>query len=89
MTDVVVRLSDEVQLFVEEQVASRQLESASEFITGLVEEARRRTTIEQVDKLLVEGLSSGPGEEATAEWWAKVRSEQKHSRHKIRPAKPA
>jgi Arc/MetJ-type ribon-helix-helix transcriptional regulator len=75
----VVRLSDEVQSFVGEQVASRQLESASEFISSLVEEARRRTTIEQVDKLLVEGLSSGLGEEATAEWWAKVRSAEAQS----------
>ena len=80
MTDVVVRLSDDAQSFVEEQVASRQFSSASEFIKSLVEEAQRRATVERVDQLLLEGLASGPSEEATSEWWTKTREEQKQNR---------
>ncbi|MEX2174632.1 MAG: hypothetical protein WD872_09745 [Pirellulaceae bacterium] len=61
MTEVLVRLPEQASSFVEEQVAAGQFASASEFLLSLVEHARRRATIEQVDRLLVEGLASGTG----------------------------
>ena len=80
MTDVVVRLPDSAQSFVEQQVASNRFASASDFIVSLVEEARRRATIERVDSLLLEGLASGPGEEATPAWWSELRAKAAQNR---------
>ena len=80
MPDVVVRLPEESQSFVEQQVAARQYASASDYIASLVEDARRRAAAERVDRLLVEGLASGPGEEATPQWWDKTKQEWKEGR---------
>jgi antitoxin ParD1/3/4 len=80
VTDVLVRLSDEARSFVEQQVAARQFASASEFIASLIDDAKRRAAVERVDQMLLEGLASGPGEEATPEWWAKEREEQNKNR---------
>jgi Arc/MetJ-type ribon-helix-helix transcriptional regulator len=80
MTEVVVRLPDEARSFVEQQVAARRLASASDFLVSLVEEARRRAVVADVDQKLLEGLASGPGEEATPEWWDKTTEEWRQSR---------
>ena len=82
MADVVVQLGDAAQSFVDERVNSGQFGSSGEFIASLVEEARHRAAVERVDKLLLEGLASGPGEEATPEWWTKTREEWKQSRQR-------
>ena len=80
MTAVTVQLPDDAKSFVEQQVASGHFATPGDFILSLVEEARRRTTaIERVDQLLLEGLSSGSGEEATPEWWARTRQEWRNS----------
>ncbi len=75
MTPVHVPLSDDALSFVDEQVASGQYASAEAFISSLIEDARRRATIAHVDKLLIEGLESGPGEEATPEYWERRKEE--------------
>lgn len=75
MSDLHVHLSDDARSFVDEQVASGQYSSAEAFVSSLVDDARRRAVIERVDKLLIEGLESGPGEEATPEWWQQRKEE--------------
>jgi len=80
MTEVLVHLPDEAQSFVEERVAAGEFASASDFLLSLIESARKQAAVERVDQLLLEGLASGPGEEATPEWWAKTRAEWKRGR---------
>jgi|tagenome__1003787_1003787.scaffolds.fasta_scaffold18004542_1 antitoxin ParD1/3/4 len=83
---IVVQLPDTAQSFVDEQVASGRFTSPSEFIANLVEQARRQAAHERVEKLLLEGLDSGPGIEVTPEFWQKKKGEwtQKYGR----PDKP-
>lgn len=82
MTEIVVRLPEGMHSFAEEQAAAQQFATAGEYIASLVEEAQRRATVERVDQMLLEGLASGPGEEATPEWWAKTREEWRQARER-------
>ncbi len=80
MTEIVVRLPDSASTFVDEQVAAGEFASASEFLASLVEDARRKAAIQQVDQLLLEGIASGEGEEATPQWWEETRAEWRNAR---------
>jgi antitoxin ParD1/3/4 len=80
MTEVLVHLPEEAQSFVEERIATGEFASASDFLLSLIENARKQAAVERVDQLLLEGLASGPGEEATPEWWSKTREEWKRGR---------
>ena len=66
---ILVQLPDTAQSFIDEQVAAGRFASPSEFIVDLVEQARRKATIERVDQLLIEGLESGPPIEVDRDWW--------------------
>jgi antitoxin ParD1/3/4 len=75
MSDLHVHLSDDARSFVDEQVASGQFASAEDFVSSLVDDARRRAAKARLEKLLVEGMESGPGEEATPEYWQRRKEE--------------
>ena len=75
MSDLHVHLSDDARSFVDEQVASGQYASAEAFVSSLVDDARRRAAKARLEKLLIEGLESGPGEEATPEYWQRRKEE--------------
>jgi len=64
-----VELPEAAQSFVEEQVASGRFSDASDFIANLVEQARLHATQEHVERLLLEGLDSGPPIEMGNDWW--------------------
>ena len=75
-----INLSESVGEWVEQQAASRQI-SADEFVEQLTREARERAQSAgadddpELERLLLEGINSGPGERVTPEWWAEFRSE--------------
>jgi len=77
-----VQLPDDARSFIDAQVASGRFVSASAFIADLVEQARRRVEIERVDQLLLTGLNSGAGVDATPDYWRKKKEElsQKYDR---------
>lgn len=58
MTTVNVNLSDELESFVDRQVAERGLESCSDYIADLVSRERDK---QQLRDLVLEGLESPPG----------------------------
>jgi antitoxin ParD1/3/4 len=66
---ITVQLPETAQSFIDEQVASGRFTSPSEFIANLVEQARRHVAQERLEKLLLEGLDSGPPIEVDREWW--------------------
>ena len=70
-----VQLPEAAQSFVEEQVASGRFTSAGEFITNLVEQARRHAAHERVERLLLEGLDSGPPIPVDRDWWLRKAAE--------------
>lgn len=75
MTTMQVTLPETATDFIARQVASGDFNTASEYLTFLVEQARAGTAKQRLDDLLEEGLNSGPTIEFTPEWW-RARKEQ-------------
>jgi Predicted transcriptional regulators containing the CopG/Arc/MetJ DNA-binding domain len=72
---IVVQLPDAARSFVEEQVATGRFSTPGEFIANLVEQAQRHAAHEHVERLLLEGLNSGPPIEVDRDWWLKKADE--------------
>jgi antitoxin ParD1/3/4 len=87
MATMNVSLPDEMKAFVEEQVQRGGYSTASEYLRELIRDAQKQAAKERLEKLLLEGLDSGPGVEATPEWWAERRRELER-RLKKRKAEP-
>ena len=75
MTTMNISLPDEMKTFVEEQVQQGGYSTASEYLRELIRDAQKQAANERLEKLLLEGLDSGPGVEVTPEWWAERRRE--------------
>lgn len=73
MTTMNVSLPEEMKAFVDEQITSGGYSTASEYIRELVREAQKRVAREKLETLLLEGLNSGPGVEATPQFWDDLR----------------
>lgn len=74
---IVVQLPESAQSFIDEQVASGRFTSPSDFIANLVEQARRHAAYQRLERLLLEGLDSGPPIEVDRNWWLKKADEWK------------
>jgi antitoxin ParD1/3/4 len=85
-TRIEVSLPDDLRAFVEARAADEGFPSAAEYVAELVR--REHAQVEGYDledpevleRLLLEGLDSGPGIEMTPERWARMRREliEKH-----------
>ncbi len=69
-----ISLPEQIQAFIDEQIAVGGYSNASEYIQHLLLQEQERIAKKRVEMLLVEGLKSGELIEATSQWW-----EQKHS----------
>ncbi len=80
-TRIEVPLPEDLRAFVEARAADEGFASAAEYVAELVR--RDQVQVEGYDledpevleRLLLEGLDSGPGIEATPEYWEKMRRE--------------
>jgi antitoxin ParD1/3/4 len=61
--------------YVEEQVTSGDYSSASEYMRELVRADQKRNAKEQLEQTLLESLREGEPQEATPEFWTKLRNE--------------
>lgn len=70
-----ISLPDQLQAFVEAQAQATGMGSTSEYICQLIlqEQARIAQQV-RVEALLLEGLDSGDGIEATDDWWDQKRT---------------
>ncbi|MFQ4140498.1 type II toxin-antitoxin system ParD family antitoxin [Nodosilinea sp. PGN35] len=79
MSNISISLPDDVQAYVNEQVARVGYRSASEYFLALVQRDRQREQAkETLDDLLIEGLDSldrQEGIEATDDWWEQERQD--------------
>jgi antitoxin ParD1/3/4 len=75
MPDLNITISDDSQAFVREQIARGSFSSPSDFLENLVEEAKLKAERTRIDALIVEGLDSGAGSEATPEYWRQIKAE--------------
>ncbi len=72
-----ITLSEDVSQWIEQQATSRQI-SADEFVSELAREARERAQSAgadddtELERLLLEGINSGPGEPLDENWWKTV-----------------
>ena len=71
MSTKTIILSEDMSQWVEQQAASRQI-SADEFVEQLAREARAQSAgaddDPELERLLLEGLNSGPGEPLDENW---------------------
>lgn len=75
-TSLNVSLPDSLASFVAERVAEGGYASASDYMRELIHRAQKeREEDERLEQLILEGIDSGPGIEATPEYWAKKRAE--------------
>ena len=77
-----VALPKELRAFVDAQAAHEGFASGAEYVQELVRRAQAEAEghDEELEKLLLEGLNSGPGIVATPEYWARMEREltEKH-----------
>ena len=72
MTTMNISLPESLRGFVEQRAASG-FGSASEYIRSLIREDEKRSAQEHLEKMLLEGINSGPAEPWTADDWAELR----------------
>lgn len=75
MTTINISLPESMREFVDRQVESGGYSTASEYIRHLIRIDREKSEKKQIEKLLLEGLSSGEPVEITDEWWSQKRTE--------------
>lgn len=75
MATMNISLPDTMRTFVEQELSSGGYITASEYFRELVRERQRHRAQEQLESLLLEGIESGPGIEATPEYWANLKAE--------------
>lgn len=76
MTTMNISLPEEMKSFVETQVQQGGYSTASEYLRELIRDAqKKRIADERLEKLLLEGINSGPGIEVTPEYWEERRRE--------------
>lgn len=74
MTTMNVSVSDELKSFVDAQIADGGYSTVSEYIRALLRDAQKRVAHEKLDRLLLEGLDSGPSQPITPEFWDELRA---------------
>lgn len=69
-----ISLPEELQAFIEKQVAAGIYKDASEYIHFLILQERERLAQQKLETLLIEGLESGEFE-VTDKWWEQKRTQ--------------
>jgi len=75
MATVTLRLTEDLQRFVEGQVERGEFEGAADYIQALIERAKRGQ--QNMDNLLIEGLDSGDSIPLDASEWRRIRADVK------------
>ncbi len=73
MKSINISLPEEMRIYVEEQVASGDYSTTSEYIRQLIRQDRQQKAEKQLEQLLLEGLNSGEATPMTAKDWAAIR----------------
>lgn len=68
-TELTITLPESMKEFIERETAEGHYSTPSEYVRDLVEEALDRKNEERLEKLLLEGLDSGPATPMTREDW--------------------
>jgi antitoxin ParD1/3/4 len=69
MTTLNISLPDDLQAFINEEIATGGYNTASEYISHLICQARKQAEQNRLETLLLEGLESGKALEVNDDWW--------------------
>lgn len=75
MSTMNVSLPPAMKKYVRERVKADNYSNASDYIRTLIREDQRRRGIDELEKLIVEGLESGGEKRLDAAEWASIRAE--------------
>ena len=81
-----ISLPQSLKDFIGERVVGGRFSNPSDYIRALVREDQKRQAEEKLEALLIEGLASGPPDEATPEYWREVMTQ---ARARIAARKPS
>jgi Arc/MetJ-type ribon-helix-helix transcriptional regulator len=69
MVEFELKLSDDANEFIQQQLATGQFATPDEVVSKTLEEAQVAAATKKLAALIREGLESGEGEEFTEEWF--------------------
>lgn len=72
MATMNISLPDSLKDFVQERAASADYSNPSDYIRALIREDKQRKAEEQLEKALLEGLSSGPSVAIDDAFWKRL-----------------
>jgi antitoxin ParD1/3/4 len=73
MTTFNISLPEDLQAFIDEEIAKGRYSNASEYISHLIRQARKQAEQKRLETLLLEGLESGEAIEVNDDWWQEKR----------------
>lgn len=88
MTTMNVSLSEEMQAFIEAQMAQNGYASASEYLCSLIRDAQKRSAKQELEAKFREAMDSGPATPMTREDWDELERrvwERHHQKQAQRP----
>ncbi len=77
MTTVTISLPESMKAFVDAQLAAKGYGNVSEYFRTLLRNAQKEEEEARIEKLLLEGLNSGPGIPVTPAFWDDLKTETK------------
>lgn len=75
MTTVTISLPDSLKEFIEHEVETKGYGNVSEYMRGLLRDARKKEAESRLESLLLEGIASGKEAPLTADFWRELRAE--------------
>jgi antitoxin ParD1/3/4 len=75
-TSIVIDLSRKTKDFIDRQAAANGFGSSEEYIRSLLDAEEERAWRKEIDRLLLEGLNSGPATPMTKQDWEDIRKEE-------------
>jgi antitoxin ParD1/3/4 len=68
-----ISLPEDMKAFIEQRIKGGSYSSVSEFIRQLVREEQKRAEQEKLERMLIEGIESGPPIRANDKYWDDLR----------------
>lgn len=73
-TELTISLPQPLKDFIDARVAEGAYETPSDYVRKLVQEAHERAAEERLERLLLEGIKSGPATPMTKADWDEIRA---------------
>lgn len=87
MTTVTISMPESLKEFLDHEVATKGYGNVSEYVRGLLREARAKDADARLEALLLEGVASGEDIRLTQDFWRELKADAKQilaKRKKIR-----